>query len=74
VLRATYLALLEIVSSHMDSVVPTTNFTPYLYERLTIDAQLVDAVACGDSEQVRAAARMHNFTDVRSRLVDTPAA
>lgn len=73
VLQSAYLALLEIVSSHLDKVVPTTNLGQYLYERLAIHAQLVDAVACGDEQQVRASARRHNFTDVRARLVDTPA-
>jgi len=72
ILRTVYLALLDILSSHVSSVVPTANLKPYLYERLAIHARIVDAVAGGDSDQVAAAAHAHHFTDVRSRLIDRP--
>jgi DNA-binding MarR family transcriptional regulator len=70
VLKAVYLALLEILSSHVDSVIPTGNLESYLYSRLAVHARIVEAVAEGDEEQVAAAAHAHHFTDVRSRLVD----
>lgn len=72
ILRTVYLALLDILSSHVSSVVPTANLKPYLYQRLAIHARIVDAVAGGDPDQVAAAAHAHHFTDVRSRLINRP--
>lgn len=69
ILKRIYLSLLDILRSHVDSVVPTGNLPSYLYERLAIHARLVDAVAGGDEEQVTAAAQAHHFTDDRARLV-----
>ncbi|WP_051574999.1 FCD domain-containing protein [Mycobacterium sp. URHB0044] len=70
VLRTTYLALLDVVSSHLDTVVTTSNLPQYLTERLAVHARLVDAVASGDSAAVSAAAQAHHFSSVRYRLVD----
>jgi DNA-binding FadR family transcriptional regulator len=72
VLRTAYLALLDIVSSHLDTVVATSNLPQYLSERLIVHARLVDAVASGDQEAVLASAQAHHFSSVQSRLVDTP--
>jgi DNA-binding MarR family transcriptional regulator len=69
-LKDAYLSLLDVVSTHMNSVVATSNLPGYLYERLAIHAQLVDAVASGDEDQVAAAARAHHFTSARFRLID----
>jgi DNA-binding MarR family transcriptional regulator len=69
-LRGVYLQLLDVLSSHVKDVVPTTNLTSYLYERLAIHGRLVDAVVSGSADRVRAAADAHHFTDIRSRLVD----
>lgn len=71
ILRTIYLTLLDILSSHVSSVVPTGNLEQYLYERLAIHAQLVEAVASHDEEQVAAVARDHHFTSIRPRLVDS---
>ena len=60
-LRSTYLQLLDVVATRMAKVVPTANLKPYLYERLGIHAQLVDAVASGNEDRVRAAAQAHHF-------------
>jgi DNA-binding MarR family transcriptional regulator len=70
ILRTVYLKLLDILSDHVDSVVPTGNLEHYLYERLAIHAQIVEAVASRDEEQVAAAAHAHHFTSIRSRLVE----
>jgi DNA-binding MarR family transcriptional regulator len=73
-LRTAYLNLLDVISSHMASVLPTSNLQQYLYERLAIHAQLVDAVASGDETQAAAAAQAHHFTSGRARLIaGTPA-
>lgn len=69
-LRDSYLGLLEIVSSHLDSVVPTRDLTLYLHERLAVHARLVDAVASRDETAVIRAAHDHHFTSARSRLVE----
>ncbi|MFD7003875.1 FCD domain-containing protein [Streptomyces mirabilis] len=71
-LRSMYLTLLGTLSSRLDSVVPTTNLTPYLYERLSVHARLVEAVSSGDEDQVAEAAHAHHFTMARTRLVDAP--
>jgi DNA-binding FadR family transcriptional regulator len=55
----------------MDDVVPTSNLTQYLYERLAVHARLVDAVANGDERLVAQAAEEHHFTSARTRLTDT---
>ncbi|XVQ06448.1 FCD domain-containing protein [Spirillospora sp. CA-255316] len=70
-LRDGYLNLLDIISSHLDNVVPTSNLDQYLHERLAVHARLVDAVASGDKHLVAQAAERHHFTSVRSRLIDT---
>jgi DNA-binding MarR family transcriptional regulator len=70
ILRTVYLALLDILSTHVSSVVPTGNLEHYLYERLAIHARIVDAVADGAKEKVAAAAHSHHFTSIRSRLLD----
>jgi DNA-binding FadR family transcriptional regulator len=68
-LKTAYLNLLDVISSHMSSVVPTSNLPQYLYERLAIHAQLVDAVASGDEAQAAEAAKAHHFTSERARLI-----
>ncbi|MFE2719394.1 FCD domain-containing protein [Streptomyces mirabilis] len=73
ILRTVYIALLDMLSSHVSSVVPTGNLQHYLYERLATHARIVDAVISGDEEQIAAAAQAHHFADIRSRLVDGPA-
>lgn len=70
-LRDGYLNLLDVISSHLDDVVPTSNLPEYLYERLAVHARLVDAVASGDETLVAKAAEQHHFTSARSRLIDT---
>lgn len=69
-LRDCYLNLLDIVSSHLDSVVATSNLTQTLLERLAVHGRLVEAVASGDEERVAAAAAAHHIPSARSRLVD----
>ena len=70
ILNTVYLSLLDILRTHVSSVVPTENLPSYLYERLAIHARLVDAVAEGDEERVAAAAHAHHFTSARLGLVD----
>lgn len=60
-LRDTYLQLLDVVSSRMRNVVPTSHLRGYLSERLAIHARLVDAMESGDEARVRDAAREHHF-------------
>ena len=68
-LRTLYLALLTEVSARLEGVVPTDNLRPYLYERLAIHARIVDALANGDVDLIKAAADAHSYST--SRLYDT---
>ncbi|MER5185315.1 FCD domain-containing protein [Streptomyces sp. NPDC002896] len=62
VLRTLYLSLLDAIASHLKRVVPTHNLRQYLYERLAIHARIVDAVASGEPELVKAAVEAHDYT------------
>lgn len=62
VLSTMYINLLDAIASHMKSVLPTTNLTQYLYERLAIHARIVDALASGDRELLERAVEAHRYT------------
>ncbi len=62
VLRTLYLGLLDAIASHLMRVVQTHNLRQYLYERLAVHARIVDAVASGDPELVKAAVQAHDYS------------
>lgn len=70
-LKGMYLQLLDLLSLHVQEVVPTTKPPSYLYERLATNGRLVDALASGDAERVNAAvpARDRTSGGGRSRFI-----
>ncbi|MEV0640962.1 FCD domain-containing protein [Streptomyces sp. NPDC050619] len=62
VLRTLYLSLLDAIASHLKHVMLTHNLRQYLYERLAIHARIVDAVASGEPDLVKAAVEAHDYT------------
>ncbi len=70
ILQRLYLALLDVLSTNMNNVVPTDNLRNYLLERLAVHATLVEAVASRDEEQIAVAAHAHHFTSARAALIE----
>lgn len=61
-LQQVYGALLSVIEDNLEAVVPTSGLDRYLVERLDVHTQLVEAVASGNTDLVRAAAHRHAYT------------
>lgn len=73
-LHMMYLALLSTLQENVDDVVPTDGLNSYLRRRLVVHTEIIDAVASGDLERVRAAATSHAITGHASTIMGDAAA
>lgn len=61
-LKQLYSGLLAVLEESFEGVVPSAALSGYLVDRLSVNRQLVEAVASGDPDQIRAATQQHILT------------
>ncbi|MEU2614878.1 FCD domain-containing protein, partial [Micromonospora sp. NPDC007271] len=67
-LRTVYEGLLSTLESHVDDVVPTEGLRDYLRRRLVVHTEIIDAIASGRVDRVRAAANAHAITGLSAHV------